>query len=86
MSASVVARYYRLHILHEEPYGSVDDAIGFLAVRLDKGDCSIKDVVSPDGVTVLDESATYLRVLDKLREWDDDASAGPVRPDEEPTT
>ena len=76
MSAPVVARYYRLHVLHEVPCDSVDEAIGFLAVRLDNGDCAIKDVVSPDGVTVLDESTTYLRALDRLREWDDGANAG----------
>ncbi len=83
MSAPVVARYYRLHILHEVPCDSVDEAIGFLAARLDDGDCAIKDVVSPDGVTALDESATSLRATARM--WGRDANEAPVRPDEEGT-
>lgn len=83
VSAPFVARYYRLHVLHEVPCDSIDEAIGFLSMRLDDGDCAIKDVVSPGGVTVLDESATSLRA--SARMWGHDANEAPVRPDEEPT-
>jgi hypothetical protein len=47
------ARYWRYHAEGEVECDSLDEAVAFLAVGLDDGQLSARDIIGPDGAVVL---------------------------------